>query len=62
MYCLILDFHGVPAIRAAEKYWILAEEFRDVCNAINSYIQNPIIAINDVEYTLENSSYVLTTR
>lgn len=56
-----IDLHGVAAIRAAEKYQILAEEFKDVIDAINCYIKNPKITVNDVEYTLE-FSYVLTTR
>ena len=48
-----VDIHTIAAIKAADKYTDLAEGFKNVFSAINSHIQNPIITINSVEYTLE---------
>ena len=47
------DLHAIAAIRSQEKYNNLAEGFRDMFAAINSYIHAPVITINGNNYTLE---------
>ena len=47
------DIHAIAALRSQEKYDNLAEGFRDVFAAINSYIHTPVININGDNYTLE---------
>ena len=47
------DIHAIAALRSQEKYENLAEGFRDVFAAINSYIHTPVINIHGDNYTLE---------
>ena len=47
------DIHTIAAIKQGEKYEDLSEGFKDALDAINSHIQNPMITIKGVVYTLE---------
>ena len=43
----------IAAIKQGENYEDLAEGFKDVLDAINAHIQNPMITINGAAYKLE---------
>ena len=43
----------IAAIKQGENYEDLSEGFRDVLDAINAHIRNPMITIKGVVYTLE---------
>ena len=47
------DIHAITAIRLPEKYENLAEGFRDMFTAINSYVHTPFLTINGNIYTVE---------
>ena len=53
LFLIFIDIHTIAAIKTTENYADLAEGFKDIFTAINAHINNPIITINSVQYTLE---------
>ena len=50
---LDIDIHVIAAIRGQEDYQTFVDGFRDMFASINSYLADPVITIDNVNYTLE---------